>query len=366
MKFRWHSASFLSGLSGNNTIQLNPLERLPRVANVNLLSQIQMKKRIIIIVILVIAGIFGYQFYKHRKAERSGVFEQLYGNVDIREVSLGFRVGGRLESILFDEGEAVTKDQVLAKLDATPLENQLAEAEAVVAGKRARLAELKNGFRVEEIQQAEAALEMAVSQSKLADLNYQRQQMLDKNEVGTRQVLDATRTEAEVAKASVEAAKAKLALLKAGYREEQISQVSAELQASLARVDQLKTSIEDCVLKAPSNGVIRSRVQETGAIVGVGSPVFVLSIDENPWVRAYVSESNLGRIQPGMPVQLFTDSRPDKPYKGHVGFISPVAEFTPKSVQTEKLRTDLVYRFRVIVEDPDAQLRQGQPVTLKF
>ena len=119
-------------------------------------------------------------------------------------------------------------------------------------------------------------------------------------------------------------------------------------------------------LLAPSDGIIESRILEKGAIVAPGSPVFVLSIQENPWVRAYIPESSLGKIHPGMPVEVQTDTRPDHPYRGRVGFISPVAEFTPKSIHTEELRTNLVYRFRVVLDEPDSELRQGMPVTVKL
>ena len=266
-----------------------------------------------------------------------------YGNVDIREVVLGFRVGGKLASLGVDEGDPVTKDQILATLDAEPIRLQVEQAKASVASVEAKLLELQHGFRPEEIEQAKANLGVVQAQHELARLNFERQKMLDENEVGTVQLLDTSRTEFEVAKARVVAAQAQLQLLQSGYRQETLAQVQAELDASRAKLAQLETSLSDCELIAPSTGTIRSRIQEVGAIMQPGSPVFVMALNEQPWVRAYVSEANLGKIEPGMKVKLFSDSRPEKPYEGHIGFISPTAEFTPKSVQTEELRTDLVY-----------------------
>jgi HlyD family secretion protein len=125
-----------------------------------------------------------------------------------------------------------------------------------------------------------------------------------------------------------------------------------------------ETALEDTELVAPAAGTVRTRAVEPGTIVAAGSPVFVVSVKEPVYIRAYIPETQMGRIQPGMPVRLETDSRPDEPYRGHIGFISPRAEFTPKTVQTEALRTNLVYRFRVVLEESDRKLRQGMPVTV--
>jgi len=127
-----------------------------------------------------------------------------------------------------------------------------------------------------------------------------------------------------------------------------------------------KIQLADTELHAPSNGVILTRAQEVGAIVQAGATVLTLSLQTPVWVRAYVDEPHLGDVHPGAKVEVFTDSKPDQPYHGQVGYISPRSEFTPKSVETEELRTSLVYRLRVVVSDPDASLRQGMPVTVKL
>ena len=109
-----------------------------------------------------------------------------------------------------------------------------------------------------------------------------------------------------------------------------------------------------------------TRARERGAIVSPGETVFTLTLSSPVWVRTYVNETDLGRVQPDMPAYVTTDSAPKKFYTGHVGFISPTAEFTPKSVETRELRTDLVYRLRIVVDNPDGALRQGMPVTVRF
>ena len=124
--------------------------------------------------------------------------------------------------------------------------------------------------------------------------------------------------------------------------------------------------LEDTDLRSPADGVILTRASEPGAILASGTTVFTLTLTQHVWIRAYVSEDEMGRAHPGDPVLIFTDSRRDQPYHGNVGFVSPTAEFTPKTVETTDLRTDLVYRLRIIVNDPDAALRQGMPVTLRF
>jgi len=157
-----------------------------------------------------------------------------------------------------------------------------------------------------------------------------------------------------------------LRLLEEGTRPEDIAAARANLQASESSLASAQTSLKDATLVAPADGVILSRVREPGAIVSPSDIVYVLSLANPVWVRAYIAEPNLGRIHTGMRVQVFTDSAPDKPYSGTIGFISPVAEFTPKSVETPELRTDLVYRLRIVIDQGSNGLRQGMPVTVRI
>ena len=135
---------------------------------------------------------------------------------------------------------------------------------------------------------------------------------------------------------------------------------------AVAVAAQAEQHLADAQLLAPADGVVLTRAVEPGAILAAGAPVFTVSLRTPVWARIYVSETDLGRIAPGRAVLLYTDARPDRPYHGQIGFVSPTAEFTPKNVETPDLRTALVYRARVVVADPDTALRQGMPVTVRL
>ena len=149
-----------------------------------------------------------------------------------------------------------------------------------------------------------------------------------------------------------------------GPRAEDVDQARAQLAAEDGSIVQIERRLADAQLIAPSDGVILTRAREKGAIVAPGETVFTLTLATPVWVRTYVNEQDLGRIHPGMTAEVKTDSAPDKAYSGKIGFISPTAEFTPKTVETRELRTNLVYRLRVLVDNPDNGLRQGMPVTV--
>jgi HlyD family secretion protein len=290
----------------------------------------------------------------------------LYGNVDIRQVQLGFRVSGRIAAALVDEGDAVKAGDVIARLDAKPYEDLMQAAAAQVATQKATLDKLVAGPRPAEIAQARAAHAERVADRQNAELVLERSVRLRPSDSVSQAALDQARASRDMAVARVDSAREALRLLEEGTRAEDIAAARATLQAAEANLASAKTSVHDTELLAPADGVILSRVREPGAIVSPSDVVFVLSLKEPVWVRAYVAEPNLGRIHPGMAVEVVTDSAPGRPYQGKIGFISPVAEFTPKSVETPELRTDLVYRLRVVIEKADAGLRQGMPVTVRI
>ncbi len=157
-----------------------------------------------------------------------------------------------------------------------------------------------------------------------------------------------------------------LSLAVDGFRLEDIEAGLAALDVTKAGLESARINLNDTKILSPSNGYILTRVREPGSIVAPGSVVYTLTLHEPIWIRAYVSEPDLGYIKPGMKAEVYTDTYPDKPYEGQIGFISSQAEFTPKTVQTPELRTDLVFRLRVIVNDPKGELRQGMPVTVKL
>ncbi|GGC50062.1 secretion protein HlyD [Chelatococcus reniformis] len=289
----------------------------------------------------------------------------LYGNVDIRQVQLGFRVSGRISAMTVDEGDAVAPGQVLARLDAQPYLDAVHAAEAQVANQAATLAKLEAGPRPAEIAQARAQLAERTADLANAALAFDRSRRLRPGGAVSQAVLDQNQSAKDMAAARVDSAREALRLLEQGTRAEDIAAARASLQAAQANLASARTSLADAQLHAPASGVVLSRVREPGAIVAPSDTVYVVSLAEPVWVRTYVAEPDLGRIHPGLAVEVTTDTAPERPYRGRIGFISPVAEFTPKTVETPELRTDLVYRLRVVVEQPDTALRQGMPVTVR-
>jgi HlyD family secretion protein len=289
-----------------------------------------------------------------------------YGNVDIRDVALGFRVSGRIAEMKADEGDAVKAGQMIAVLDQQPFLDNLALQTANVAQQTANVAKLEAGSRPEEIEQAKA--DVAARQAALENARgvFQRQQQLANRDFASRQDYENAAAQLRSAEAQTKSAEQALKLAVDGPRKEDIAAAHAALEAAKAQKQIAETSLADTSLTAPAGGVILTRAVEPGAIVASGATVYTLSLQDPVWVRAYVGEPQLGLIHPGTAVKLYTDTKPGEAYDGQVGFISPVAEFTPKTVETPELRADLVYRFRVIVKNPDPALRQGMPVTVRL
>jgi HlyD family secretion protein len=311
---------------------------------------------------LLLAGITGYYLF-HKEEQDAPLI--LYGNVDIRQVDLGFRVPGKLQSMLFEEGESVNKGDTLALLDQTPLSHELRAAEARVAKNRALLEKLQNGPRPQEIKTARAQVEEAEAVYDNAHRNFNRQKELFSDNATSRIALDQATAHHDEAAARLSAARERYALIQEGARFEDIHAGQAGLQEAIAQKDLVAASLQDCVLKAPLDGTILTRIREPGAIITTGTAVYSLSIDSPVYVRAYVDEVNLGNITPGQKVTISTDTN-ETIYNGTIGYISPRAEFTPKSVETPDLRTALVYRLRIVVEENMTVLRQGMPVTIHF
>ena len=321
-----------------------------------------MNKRLLIIggvaTAVLLAGISYGQFAKRDRGALT-----LYGNVDIRSVDLGFRVPGRIAFMPVEEGVKVKEGDLLARLDTQPLTDQLNAAEAQVAAAKAELDKRRHGNRAQEIAQAEALVAQRRATLAQAKADDERRTELVKSGAVSQAVFVSSRAEYLAAEAQLHAAEQALSLERAGSRAEDIASAEAQFAAAVAQRDKAHTDLVDATIYAPSAGTILTRANEPGAIAATGETVFVLTIDRPMRVRAYVSEENLGRVAPGMKVLVTTDGN-SKIYHGTVGFISSEAEFTPKTVQTQDLRTQLVYRLRVIVTDPDDLLRQGQPVTV--
>lgn len=322
-----------------------------------------MRRRAVAILIALAVVALGAWHWSLRSAPRDARLV-LYGNVDIRQVDLAFNAEGRLAELAKQEGDRVTAGEVVALLDDETYRNAARLAEARLDAQRAVLARLEAGSRPEEIARARADVLAGRAALVHAEQVFERRRDLAGQGVVARQAYDDSKAELDGARQRLAAAEQTLRLAELGPRAEDIAQARAQVRAEEAALALVRERLERTRLKAPSAGVVLARVLEPGAIVLPTSTVYTLALTDQVWVRTYVPQSELGRAAPGTAVQVLTDSRPSKPYGGWIGYVAPTAEFTPKTVETPELRTQLVYRLRVHVREPDDALRQGMPVTV--
>ncbi len=279
-------------------------------------------------------------------------------------MDLAFSVPERIEAMDVTEGERVKQGQRLARLDDRRFTHRVAQAQAQVAAQEQVVAALVAGTRPQEIHKARADVEAAQAEARNTARIARRQADLLKRGLTSSENAEDARSAADAATARLRAAKASLALALEGPRKEDIAAAKARLQALKAQLALDQTDLADTRLSAPVDAVVENRILEPGDMASPQTPVYTLALDQPLWVRAYVSERDLGKVHPGMAARVTTDSFPDKAYKAWVGYISPTAEFTPKSVETPDVRTNLVYQVRVYVCNPRNELRQGMPATV--
>ncbi len=264
-----------------------------------------------ILILIVLAAVAIYWYFS--KAPPRNVIV-LYGNVDVRQVDLGFRVSGRLIEMPYEEGDFVAKGKLMGVLDDQPY--------------------------LDRVREAQASIESISANLKNAEQLLHRRQALIVDGSVSKEDLDNAHTSRDA--------------------------LAANLLQAQATLGVAQTDLRDTKVYCPTDGTILTRIREPGTVVRVADPVTTLSIISPVWIRAFISEEYLGVVYPDMPADVFTDTRGGKVYQARVGFISPVSEFTPKTVETTQLRTDLVYRLRIYAYNPDQGLRQGMPVTVKL
>lgn len=371
------------------------------------------KRKMTIIGGAIAAGLVVTLTYVAGWARRAQGVIRVSGNIEVTDAEVSFKIPGRVEARLVDEGEIVKAGQPVARLDSAELAQEAALQRAEAQAAQSMLAELEAGSRPEEIAQAQAAREQAKArldemlagsrpqelaaaeaalrrtqaEAERARLDAERFEGLHKKEIVSAQQNDAARTAYETAKEREHEAEEQLKLVREGPRQEQVEQARAAwLQAQeryeLVRkgprreqIDQARARHEEArqalavaetrlsyaTLASPLAGLVLSKNVETGEYVAAGTPIVTVGDLEHPWVRAYINETDLGRVKVGQRVRVTTDSYRGKNYEGRVSFIASQAEFTPKSVQTEKERVKLVYRIKVEIANPNMELKPGMP-----
>jgi len=354
---------------------------------------------------------------------------RISGNIEFTQVHIAFKSAGMLIDLPIEEGDAVRQGTVLARLDVRQQEKQrereqaaLEVAETSLAQHRtsvqylkasleadiqsrnaqlrqsqAKLDQLLAGSREQEIRQSEAAVEQAKSQYALAEEEWQRAQVLYGNDDISTSQYDRYRSQYTGSQASLAQSEQHLLLVKEGPRKEDIEAARAavaqaeaalkqaeavrfelkrkeqETETRRAQVEQARaqvalidTIIEDGTLTAPMDGVILKKSAEIGEVVAAGTTIATIGDIHRPWLRGYIRQQDQGRVKLGMPVQVRTDSYPEKTYEGRLSYIASEAEFTPKQIQTEEERVKLVYRIKIEVENPRQELKLNMPASAEI
>ncbi|HET7214385.1 MAG TPA: efflux RND transporter periplasmic adaptor subunit [Terriglobia bacterium] len=370
------------------------------------------RKQLLLLAIIALASVMAFMWLYGRSRGGDAPI-RVSGNIEVTDAELSFKVPGRVDARLVDEGQTVTKGQTVALLDRRELTHEagrskaeveaaraalaeleagsrpeeIAEAQAAAGQARARFEEMEAGSRPQEISAAEAAFQSARADAKRLSDDFDRYSGLYKKDLVSTQQYEAARTASDMADARERQAKEQLDLLKEGPRKEEIAQAreayaqaqqrytlvkigprQEDIQQARARLDQARQSLAlaetrlgYATLLSPMSGVVLSKSIEPGEYVSAGTPIVTVADLENIWLRAYVNEIDLGRVKLGQRVRVTTDTYPGKAYAGRVSFISSQAEFTPKSVQTEKVRVKLVYRIKIDIQNPQMELKPGMP-----
>ena len=319
-----------------------------------------MKKRIIPVVLLIVAAVGLFLYISSKKPETEGII-QVSGNIEITDAALSFKVAGRVIERFVSEGEIVKTGQIIARLDDTDLTEEVDLRVAEVQAVTAALRELEAGSRPEEIGQARAALTSARAEQERWRQEYERQQNLFKRDVISERELESSKMAYQTSRARVEEASKALKLVQAGPRTEKIDQARAEVNRAQQALDFARTRVGYATLTSPMDGIVLTENVERGEYVSPGTPIVTVGKMDPVWLRAYIDETDLGKIRIGQAVRVKTDAYPGKTYDGKISFIASESEFTPKTVQTEKERVKLVYRIKIDIPNPQMELKPGMP-----
>jgi HlyD family secretion protein len=322
-----------------------------------------MKRLILILLLAAAAAGLWFFYFRPRAAGPAGPPGELHisGNIEAHSSVLSFKVGGRIVKLLAEEGQSVAAGQALAELEMKDFRQQAALDESAIRVREAELKLARAGSRRQEMESAEQAVRDAEADLEQRKLDFDRAEQLWRRDAGTKQSRDAAETAVKRATAALARAREQRDLLREGTRKEQIAIAEANLAQARERLGLSRLNLEHAVLRAPTAGVVLVRQAELGEVVVPGTPVLTLADLERVWLRAYVPESDLGRVRWGQEARISTDTYPGKIYHGRITFIASEAEFTPKNVETRAERVKLVYRVKIDVENPNHELKPGMP-----
>ncbi len=322
------------------------------------------RKRIIMIgvAVILVGGLGIWFFARHHKSAARSI--TIYGNIDIRQVELAFDDTGRIQRLTVEEGDRVRPGLLVAEMDPVRFQDAVLKARAQVAQQRQILARLLAGSRPEEIIAARAKVAGATTDWRNAQLTYHRLAALLASHYVSHQAVDNARRAMQAARAVLRADRQALILAIKGPRKEDIAAARAALGVAQGNLALALRELTDTKLYATADGVVENRILEPGDIATPQAPVFTIALNNPVWARAYVPETQLARVVPGMRAYLENQDFPHKRFVGWIGYVSPTAEFTPKAVETTQLRSQLVYQVRAYACNPTGALRLGMPVTV--
>ena len=329
------------------------------VFGVNIMTKRLMAFLTFIVVLFILFFVFAFMMGNDAPPYRA------WGNVDTRNVSLSFEIPGRIAQLDVDEGARVQKGEVLGVLDTRPMIIERNTAAALVKQAQSNLDLAREGFRKEDIEKGLAAVNAFAKKVDLAKITLKRVEGLQKTRSVSRQEYDTAKLNYEALQAELKSAQAQYAILKAGLRPDEIKAAQAKLEQAESRLALANYNLNIASkLIAPIDGLIRARLAEPGDMAAPGRTIFDLSIVTPKRLRVYVAEPQLRYVHVGDKAVVTTDTT--KPMEAVVASVSDKAEFTPKTVQTQDLRTLLVYEVRLTVADPKNLLKLGQPITVDF
>ncbi|HSH84532.1 MAG TPA: HlyD family efflux transporter periplasmic adaptor subunit [Guyparkeria sp.] len=327
-----------------------------------MVSHSKTRLAILLLILLAAGAVLAWQLTREPPATDHLT---LYGNIDLRQVQIAFDQSARIETLTVQAGDRVEQGELLGTLDPRRFRADLAAAQAELDTRQAALDRLLAGTRPQEIERLRGVVAADEATLEGARLTWERTEALAQRDLASRQSRDQARAALDAARGQLRADQQSLALAIEGPRQEDIAEARAAVAAAHARRQMARIAIEDTTLEAPSAGVIRNRIQEPGDMTSPGQPVFSLALTEPLWARVYADGEDLGHLREGLPATITTDSFPDQPVEGWIGYISPSAEFTPKSVETTRVRSELVYQVRVYTCNPSGRLLLGMPVTVR-